>query len=675
METRHFILATAGHVDHGKSALVEALTKTHPDRLPEERKRGMTIELGFAELQLPAPFPPSAPMQVGVIDVPGHEDFVKNMIAGMGCVNLGLIVVAADDGWMPQTEEHFQILEYLGVQRLVIALNKIDLAEEDEDFLREVVKDELSGTSFENAPIIATSAASGRGISELKQTLASILDSLPDLPDIEKPRLSVDRAFSVKGHGTVVTGSLADGRFHVEQSVVVQPQGISARIRSMQCFGRAAESAGPGTRVAINLANVALRSTLVSMQEGVGRGDVVTAENFGKAGRVLDAVITKSKRLAGGKTPASKPLKHGARVRLHHGSANVPGRIFFLNGLELQPGEEAIGELRLERNAPILTGDRFVIRDWAETHTLAGGIALDVQASAGRFRKDRQRTYLEACRRSPSADLPTMMRAQIVREQTLPEAEVMRGSRFSSQEIRDCAAMLEKEGSILRRSGIVFEANYWKAQLGAATNAINRFHQTHPELLGLPLSQLRNCLDKRLTPHGAFHAVFDALTESGFVVQSAAIQRPGFAISLPPNLQDAANQIRKALGEKADEPPARKQIIASKEEEQAMQFLIDSGEAVELNKDLALLRKGYDKLCESTKKFLQKHNTASVSQLRQYTAVSRRVMIPFLQYLDAQGITIREGDLRRLPKPSNEPTVGKNEIPPPKSAQTKGKNR
>ena len=245
----------------------------------------MTIELGFAELQLPAPFPPSAPMQVGIIDVPGHEDFVKNMIAGMGCVNLGLIVVAADDGWMPQTEEHFQILEYLGVQRLVIALNKIDLAEEDEDFLREVVKDELSGTAFENAPIVATSAASGRGVSELKQTLASILDSLPDPPDIEKPRLSVDRAFSVKGHGTVVTGSLADGRFHVEQSVVVQPQGISARIRSMQCFGRAAESAGPGTRVAINLANVDLRSTLVSMQEGVGRGDVVTAENFGKAGR------------------------------------------------------------------------------------------------------------------------------------------------------------------------------------------------------------------------------------------------------------------------------------------------------------------------------------------------------------------------------------------------------
>lgn len=659
MEARHFILATAGHVDHGKSSLVEALTKTHPDRLPEERKRGMTIELGFAELQLPSPLPHSAPMHVGVIDVPGHEDFVKNMIAGMGCVNLGLIVVAADDGWMPQTEEHFQILEYLDVQRLVIALNKIDLAEEEEDFLREVVQEEILGTAYENAPIIATSAASGRGVSELKQTLASILDSLPTPPDIEKPRLSVDRAFSVKGHGTVVTGSLADGCFHVEQSVVVQPQGISARIRSMQCFGRVAESAGPGTRVAINLANVALRSAPVSTQEGVGRGDVVTAERFGKPGRVLDAVITKSKRLAGGKTPASKPLKHGARVRLHHGSANVPGRVFFLNRLELKPGQEAIGELRLERTASVLTGDRFVIRDWAETHTLAGGIALDVQASAGRFRSERQRTYLEACRRSPSAALPTMMRAQIVREQTLPEAEVMRGSRFGSQEIRAGAAMLEKEGTILRQKGIVFEANYWKAQLSAATNAINRFHQTHSELLGLPLSQLRDCLDKRLKPQGAFNAILDALTKSDFIVQSAAIQRSGFTISLPPNLQDVANRIRKALEKKADEPPTRKQIITSKEEERAMRFLIDSGEAIELNKDLVLLQTGYDKLCESTKKFLQKHSAASVSQLRQYTAVSRRVMIPFLQYLDAQGITIREGDLRRLPKPSNKPTAGK----------------
>ncbi len=672
-EARHFILATAGHVDHGKSALVEALTKTHPDRLPEERKRGMTIELGFAELPLSSPLPHWTPMHVGVIDVPGHEDFVKNMIAGMGCVNLGLIVVAADDGWMPQTEEHFQILEYLGVQRLVIALNKIDLAEDDEDFLREVVQEEILGTAYENAPIVATSAANGRGVSELKQTLASILDSLPTPPDIEKPRLSVDRAFSVKGHGTVVTGSLADGCFHVEQSVVVQPQGISARIRSMQCFGRVAESAGPGTRVAINLANVALRSTSVSTTEGVGRGDVVTAKNFEKPGRVLDAVITKSKRLVGGKTPASKPLKHGARVRLHHGSANIPGRIFFLNCLELKPGQEAIGELRLERTASVLTGDRFVIRDWAETHTLAGGIALDVRASAGRFRSERQRTYLEACRRSPSAALPTMMRAQIVREQTLPEAELMRGSRFGSQEIRECAAMLETEGTILRRRGIVFEANYWKAQLGAATNAINHFHQTHPELLGLPLSQLRNCLDKRLKSQGAFNAILDALTESDFIVQSAAIQRSGFTISLPPNLQDAANQIRKALGEKADEPPARKQIIASKEEEQAMRFLIDSGEAVELNKDLALLQTGYDKLFESIKKFLKTHRAASVSQLRQYTGVSRRVMIPFLQLLDAQGITIREGGLRRLPKQSNKPTAGKNKIPPPKSSKTKGK--
>ncbi len=673
-EARHFILATAGHVDHGKSALVEALTDTHPDRLPEERKRGMTIELGFAELQLRSPFPTSTTMHVGIIDVPGHEDFVKNMIAGMGCVHLGLIVVAADDGWMPQTEEHFQILEYLGVQRLVIALNKIDLAE-DEDFLREVVLDELSGTAYEKAPIIATSAASGRGISELKQTLASILGGLPNPPDIGKPRLSVDRAFSAKGHGTVVTGSLADGCFHVEQSVVVQPQGISARIRSMQCFGRAAESAGPGTRVAINLANVALRSSPASTQKGVGRGDVVTAENFGKPGKVLDALITKSKRLAGAKTPASKPLKHGTRVRLHHGSANVPGRIFLLDRLELKPGQTLIGELRLERTASVLTGDRFVIRDWAEMHTLAGGTALDVQASAGRFRSERQRIYLETCRHSPSADLSTMMQAQIVREQTLPEAEVMRGSRFSSQEIRDCAAMLEKKGNILRWKGIVFEANYWKSQLGAATNTINHFHQTRPELLGLPLSQLRDCLDKQLKPQGAFHAILNALTKSGFVVQSAVIQRSGFTISLPPNLQDAANRIRKALEEKADEPPARKQIITSKEEEQAMQFLIDSGEAVELNKELVLLQTGYDKLCESTKKLLKKHNAASVSQLRQYTGVSRRVMIPFLQYSDAQGITIREGDLRRLPKQSNKPTTGKNEIHPPKSAKTKGKNR
>ncbi len=647
MAKRHFILATAGHVDHGKSALVTALTKTNPDRLPEEKKRGMTIELGFAELQLPSPVDPAVPLRVGVIDVPGHEDLVKNMVAGVGGVDAGLIVVAADDGWMPQTEEHFQILEYLGVKQLVIALNKIDLAKDDETFFREVVRDELAGTAFEAAPIVATSALNGRGLSELKRTLASVFARLPAPPDVGKPRLSVDRAFSVKGHGTVVTGSLADGRLQVEQSVIVQPQETPARIRALQCFGRPVETANPGTRVAINLANVAVRQAAGTGQASIGRGDVVATEHSGKAGRVIDGAIWKSKRLTGGKTPASRSLKHGARVRLHHGSANVPGRIFFLDRAALESGQEALGEVRLERNILMLTGDRFVIRDWSETHTLAGGIALDAQANAAQFRSEPQRRYLKACH-SSAADLPTIMQAQIAREQALPETEVMRGSRFSRQEISDQTAALEKTGAILRRRGIVFEADYWKTQLSALTNTIDHFHQMHPELRGLSLPQLRSRLDKRLAARDAVDALVEALTKSGFTVESALIRRSNHVISLPPNLRSAVHRLRKTLAEKPDEPPARKQMTAAEEDKRAMQFLIDSGEAVEINIELAMLRTGYNKLCNAIKNFLQKHGAASVSQLRQHTGVSRRIMLPLLESLDAQGITTRKGDLRQL---------------------------
>ncbi|MCS1408291.1 MAG: Selenocysteine-specific elongation factor [Verrucomicrobia subdivision 3 bacterium] len=647
MARRHFILATAGHVDHGKSALVTALTKADPDRLPEEKERGITIDLGFAELRLESVAEPSTELRVGIIDVPGHEDFVKNMVAGVGCVDVGLIVVAADDGWMPQTEEHFQILEYLGVKQLVIALNKIDLAEGDEDFLREVIKDELSETAFAEGPIVATSTTAGRGISELKQVLASVLDQLSDPADIDKPRLSVDRVFSVKGHGTVVTGSLMDGRLEVNQMVIVQPQGLSSRVRTLQCFGQAVEAASPGTRVAINLASVAVRSESGSGQEGVGRGDVITSEGFGLATRVIDCVFTKSKRLIGGSTPASKPLKHGARVRLHHGSANAPGRVFFLDRSKLEAGASAVGELRIERDVMVLTGDRFVIRDWPEMHTLAGGVVLEALADASRFRSDAQRRYLKASREGPT-DLAILMKAQVDRDKVVAEAALLRGSRFGASAITDLVSSLERDGTIIRRRGMVFDRVYWEAQLDLASQTVQDFHCEHPELFGMPLAQLRSRLDRRLETCGAKGIIVAALAESGFIVESAVIRRSGHTISLPPKLRGSVDRIRKALGEKAEEPPPRKQMIVSADDEKAMRFLTDSGEAIEISGELVLLRSGYEKLYQAIRGFLQQCGGASVSELRRHTGVSRRIMLPLLEYLDAKAVTVRDGDLRRL---------------------------
>ena len=262
---RHFILATAGHVDHGKSALIKALTGTDPDRLPEEQLRGITIDLGFAHLELPDPANPSSSLVLGIVDVPGHEDFVKNMVAGVGSIDLALLVVAADDGWMPQTEEHLQILTYLGVSRAVVALTKIDLIQ-DGTSATAAIREKLRHTPFSAAPIVATSVVSGRGLDELKAALSRVLADAPPQTDIGKPRLPVDRVFKLQGIGTVVTGTLNGGTLRRGQTVAIQPSGKTARIRNIQSHGRDVVASGPGSRTALNLSLIHISQPPGTMQ-------------------------------------------------------------------------------------------------------------------------------------------------------------------------------------------------------------------------------------------------------------------------------------------------------------------------------------------------------------------------------------------------------------------------
>src|SRR5207302_10376629 len=310
MTDKHFILATAGHVDHGKSTLVKALTGTNPDRLPEEKARGITIDLGFAHLDLSAPpsslnkrqsnasaartsEQPSA-FSVGIVDVPGHEDFVRNMIAGIGSINLALLVVAADDGWMPQTEEHLQILIYLGVRRIVVALTKIDLVEAA-DAAEEKVRAQLRDTPFGNAAIVRTSITTVSGAEELKAQLAREFSALVPQRDLGKPRLAVDRAFVLRGIGTIVTGTLVGGTLRRGQAVVVQPAKIPARIRALQNHNREVEEIGPGARTALSLPDVAVARE--KNTPGVWRGDVITLSEFGEASALADVMLSRSRRL------------------------------------------------------------------------------------------------------------------------------------------------------------------------------------------------------------------------------------------------------------------------------------------------------------------------------------------------------------------------------------------
>src|SRR5437899_347170 len=322
MTEKHFIIATAGHVDHGKSALVKALTGTDPDRLPEEKKRQITIDLGFAELNLTAAN--GETIHAGIVDVPGHEDFVRNMIAGVGSIDLTLFVVAADDGWMPQTEEHLQILNYLGVQRAVIALTKSDLG--PTGIVTEEIRKQLRGTSFAQAAIVPTSVRTGEGIENLANALATELAAAEPQRDIGKPRLFVDRVFTMRGRGTVVTGTLTGGQLQRDQQIMLYPMNLTARIRSLQSHGHDLEVAQPRMRTAINLPEVPV--------DQIKRGDVVTVAGFGAVNSTLVVLLEKSPRIARDNA-AARPLKTGLSVYLHHGTSRVVARITYLESSRL----------------------------------------------------------------------------------------------------------------------------------------------------------------------------------------------------------------------------------------------------------------------------------------------------------------------------------------------------
>ena len=504
MPTRSYILATAGHVDHGKSAVVRTLTGTDPDRLPEEKARGITIDLGFAHLDLP-----EAGAHLGIVDVPGHEDFVKNMVAGVGSIDLALFIVAADDGWMPQTEEHLQILTYLGVTRAVVALTKIDLAA-DEAAARARVAERLRKTPFENAPIVSTSIVTRRGFDELKAALAAELKDLPPQKDVGKPRLPVDRAFVLKGVGTVVTGTLTGGPLKRGQAAVVQPSGKPARVRTIQTHNAEVEAVGPGNRVALNLPDLQVDADGRAAAHSVGRGDVITLADFGKPSDTVDVLLTRTARVtSNGTTATPRGIRDATRVRMHLGSGDFPCRVYFVGPeKELNPGAAALAQLRFEGPVFAFAGDRFIVRDWPGQHTLAGGVVLDPAAHRKGYRQEARRAFL-APRAAAPDDVMPFARTEVARLGVARRPALLVQSRFAAPEVAAAVAQLAAGGAVVAAGDVVADAARWKALHDKAAGAIDADHAARPEQLGLKLTDLRAALGDGLPAGEA--AVFDAL--------------------------------------------------------------------------------------------------------------------------------------------------------------------
>ncbi len=636
--TRNFIVATAGHVDHGKSALVRALTGIDPDRLPEEKARGITIDLGFARLALPG-------LDLGIVDVPGHEDFVKNMVAGVGSVDVALFVVAADDGWMPQTEEHLEILAYLGVRRAVVALTKIDLAD-DEIAIVAAVRARLRSSPFEDAPIVPTSVMTQRGIGELKDTLARVLADVPPPPDIGKPRLPIDRVFSLRGVGTVVTGTLTGGALARGQAVVVQPSGRSGHVRSVQNHGRETDAASPGARTALSLPDFAATG-----DTALARGEVVTLPELGGAsGQTLDVLLTRSDRDASVFSHPASPRKlaDGTTVRVHHGSAHWTARVSLLERGVLAPGGQAVARLRCDRPVFVFAGDRFIVRDGSGRGTLAGGVVLDPDAPRRSFRRGAQRRFLERRAAAP-ADPAEAVAARLERDHAVPRASLLHKSTFSTAEIDAATRRLLSAATALPAGDLLVDAAWWQALRQRAANLIDASHREHPERIGPKLAELRAALGRGLPTPELFDPLVSNLVEKGeWIRVGASVRRAAHRPRLPAALQASGDRLRAALAAKPFEPPSRQELAPDGASRQALRFLFDTGEALELGPDLVLLEESFRRMKTVIIRSLRAAGPATASELRQILDTTRRVLIPVLERLDHDGVTRREGDRRAL---------------------------
>lgn len=643
MSDRHYILGTAGHIDHGKSSLVKALTGTDPDRLPEERARGMTIELGFANLCLPAGDDSGDELIVGVVDVPGHADFVKNMVAGVGSIDLALFIVAADDGWMPQTEEHYQILQYLGVENALVALTKIDLVD-DLELVLDDIRENLEGGPWADIEIVPTSSQTGDGIDELRGTISERLTNLPAVQDCAKPRLPVDRAFSLKGIGTVVTGTLIDGSISSNSDLVAQPSGLKAHVRNVQSHRADQDTVFPGTRTALNLSGIGIAQRGV---EGIARGNVITDPKLGETVTAIDVLLKKSDREVRGQRNSTRPVRTGRQVLFHYGSASYPARLHFLGTRKLEPGESVLAELRFKEPVFVFVGDRFILRDDSQGITLAGGIVLDEDANRRMFRKPWQAAFLESRSKDPE-DLETLVRSQLVRDKAASRNGLLKKSRFSAEAIAGIVDQLIGSAALAESGSLVFDKGWWEEVSGKTAALIRDYHQANPEQPGLPLRDLEKKIRPELPTARLFDELVDGLFAGDFAKAGTMIRHRDHDPKLPPELKAAGEKVRKALAADPIAPPNKGEVASTDAEDKALRFLFRIGEAYELNPKTVISSAGYEKIKADVESCLREKGKATASELREVTGTTRRILLPILEKFDALGVTVRDGDYRFL---------------------------
>ncbi|MDP2944943.1 MAG: selenocysteine-specific translation elongation factor [Atribacterota bacterium] len=621
-----FVFGTAGHIDHGKTALIYALTSIDTDRLPEEKERGMTIDLGFAWIKLPSG------ENVGIVDVPGHENLIKNMIAGATGIDAVILVVDANEGWMPQTEEHFQIIDLLDIKYGIIAITKIDLVDQTRlNFVEKQIKERLKNTTLFNAPIVKVSTVNNLGIDQMKLAIQDLIPRMKPKRDIGKPRLSIDRVFNIKGSGTVVTGTLIGGTLHQGMEVTIFPSYKKTRLRNLQTYKEKTEKVFPGSRAALNLVGI--------KKNELHRGDIVFGTKQIKASKNIDVRIQLLPQLK------KYSLTNRSELFFFTGTKETLVKVILNQKEYFKPGETGFAQLRFNEPLATYLGDRFILRIPSPPKTIGGGLIVDPLAHKRHF-KDKD--ALHFLQKRINFDLRELVLTELKKNISIKKDNLLTNSNYTDSEIREAVESLKKQGDIITTHSWLIKKNYWQEQIIKFMNRLNQEYELYPLQTGFPLNKFQSYF-YYLKPE-IFNNLIDVLINTSKIGLEKGIM---FLLSRKPQISSQQkiliSKILKILKDNPTNPPNEKtltsQIAGGKE---IIDFLIQEGEIIKLSDGILLESKNYDIMKNKLIDFLKINGSISIAQVRELLEISRKYIIPLLNKMDEGKITQRKENVRIL---------------------------
>ncbi len=632
---KQIILGTAGHIDHGKTSLIKALTGTDTDRLKEEKERGITIELGFASLTLPSG------QHLGIVDVPGHEKFVRNMVAGATGIDMVVMVIAADEGIMPQTREHMEICTLLSIRHGLIALTKNDLVDEE---WREMVKEDIihfvEGTFLEDAPIIPLSSATGEGLPDLLNALDEISSKIPAHQLSGLFRLPVDRVFSMKGFGTVITGSLVSGSINVGDTIMVYPSGVTSKIRGLQVHNQSVEKAESGMRTAINFQGLDKAS--------VNRGDVLALPGSLKSSYMIDIQLNFLKS-------NEKPMKNRTRVRFHSGTSEIMGNLILLDREELMPGDSIVGQIRLDTPVTLVKDDRFVIRSYSPVRTIGGGHILNpIPVKHKRFREEIV-TGLAGLADSDPADVIAfhveqsgyagLLFSDLKLMTNLPEKPLQNA--ISTLLAGRVLVQIDKENRIfIHRDNI-------DSLVAEAIQQLKNYHEKNPLKAGMSKEELKSKLPSSMDGK-LFTLLLNYMKKSdNIILEEDLVRLFSFTVSMKIDQEDVSRRILAVYQKDGLTPPYFKDLsetlnIHSSVAKDVLMLLVEQGKITKVKEDLFFSKQAIEDLKKRLVDFFKTKDELTTPEFKEIAGVSRKYLIPLIEYFDSKNVTIRVGDTRRL---------------------------